>query len=440
MIAAPYILGAGSDLFWKFVDFCQSGAEGGTGAVKAAHGALGSVPGIGSALTAGGWVSILAPGVIGIGGAWLGNYVHTHYDRHGHIPWGNVIRYASLATSFLIALPSLLSGVSVGLTFLAFALGGVPAAYGMVNALYNTVGFMGKTSVVAAGGGLSGLAAHLLTCGTALLPAGAMLMGNHPAKTDGAFTVKLLPHAPLRVGQPCHLSFQLLDGQTGRPLNADELKVVHTQPLHTMIVDSGLQDYHHLHPRYDAASGTFICSFVPQSHLPYRMWNEAQLVDNVVTSQASAPISAHANYAPPAMIATNSEAQVHGIQARIMPQSPLRQSQSCVCDVRLTDASGAPISLEPIMGAYAHLVAFSADGKHFMHCHPLGAEPQSPSDRGNGHLQFHLMPDWVGGAKFFLQVRHEGQDITLPFGQMIRPSMQFTSRTAMDRHHMELVR
>ena len=74
------------------------------------------------------------------------------------------------------------------------------------------------------------------------------------------------------------------------------------------------------------------------------------------------------------------------------------------------------------MGAYAHLVGFSADRKHMMHCHPLGNEPKKDSERGGPTLQFHATPAFDGPVQFYLQIKQDGKELFLPIAGRILPA------------------
>ncbi len=96
--------------------------------------------------------------------------------------------------------------------------------------------------------------------------------------------------------------------------------------------------------------------------------------------------------------------------------------------LRITDSSGNPItSFAPIMGADAHLVGFTRDGSGMIHCHPTHTE-------GNA-LTFHIEPQQAGPTKFFLQVRPNGQEITIPIGQYIQPASRMAERVTQSHAH-----
>lgn len=200
VIAAPYVLpalGVGTSFMTKqIVTLCQTSAGNGIGLAGLVNGALEHIPGVGQTLAAGGWANAVSSGVLGIGGTLLGNYISKHYDRDGQIPWGKVIKYTAIATSMLIALPSILSGLSMGLTYLAFAFGGASVASTVSGALGSSLGLMGGINVISAGAGLSGLLAHVVTCGAAALPIIGGLWLGHQGKA-GPETPRTLPPSVL---------------------------------------------------------------------------------------------------------------------------------------------------------------------------------------------------------------------------------------------------
>ncbi len=392
------------------------------------------IPGIGLTLTAGALTTILASAAIGIGGMLLANWVEKHEQASDKIHWSKIIRAVSLATSILISLPSILTGISVGITFLADLLNtqwGNQAAYMLSSE--HSLGALSMAGHSSAGtGALSGLMAvlpHLITCGGAVLP--VMLAMFMAGKKDSQITpetcrCELVSATPTRSGEACIVSFRLRDAQ-GKPLTPNDLATIHTKKIHTMIVDSSLNDYHHLHPVYDPASGLFTCQFTPQSGAPYKMWNDLTLNGANQSTPIVCDLPSSARYSIPAHISQQSRVTAGDARAEITSDAPLRAGTAAMLTITLRDGAGQPLThLEPIMGAYAHLAAFSADGQHFSHIHPVGYD--------NGALTFHLTPEIAGGHKFFLQIQRDGAVQTIPFGQVIAPSLSFVKQAETPSH------
>lgn len=425
----------------------------GSGLAATLQGGLSHIPFIGEALTSTAPVSIFgvtvasgtlaclaASGFVGIGGALLANWMAKREDPNAPIHWSKWVRIAALATSALIVLPGVLGAVSVAITFLAGVFSSPATSATAINntamAMRDTLG--ATNAHVGAVGGLSSIISCLVSCGLGILPvslAGMVSPASKPA-TGGAgqanlgTTVELVSSPPTHAGQLCRLGFRLHDVATGRALTPAEIETTHTKKLHTMIVDRTLSDYHHLHPTYDADSGLFVAEFTPRSSQPYSAWHDYTQANGAhITTSNALPAAMRAPTLHPT-ISVAPMAKAGGIVADTSGNAALKAGSGGMLHISLKDAAGKPVTgLEPIMGAMAHLVGFSADGQHFMHCHPVAATADG--------VDFHVEPAQAGPTKFFLQLRRNGQDVVIPFGLRVEPSKQFITREATRPAHTQ---
>lgn len=420
----------------------HSGAA--SGLAGSINGVLGAVPLIGEKLAEGGFFTAAVAGITGIGGVLLSNFVAHKEDGTSSVQWSKVIKYAALATSALIALPTALTSLGTGLIYLATLAKGAgllsPAAVShvmtTVGATLGTIGGAAHSAMMGISG-LAGVIPHFLTCGMTMLPTALSMtvLKDEPqqlASAGGGMRVEMLANAPLEAGKPAHLHIRLKAGD-GHYLTADELEVTHTQKLHLLVVDQSLGDYHHVHPQPTNQPDVFEVDFTPRTSNRYTAWADFTPAldgrNRVIATQL--PSINQRNV--PATVRVNNEASAEGIQASWSSDSPLRQGEGAMVHVELRDAAGKPITdLEPVMGAYAHLVGFSADGKTLVHSHPLGEEPKTSAERGGPRLDFHVEPHVAGATQFYLQVQRGGQEVMLPFGQRILPPEK--------RTHAEMVR
>jgi hypothetical protein len=74
---------------------------------------------------------------------------------------------------------------------------------------------------------------------------------------------------------------------------------------------------------------------------------------------------------------------------------------------------GAPVALQPYLGAYGHLVGFRSRGLDYSHVHPLGREQSTIMFLG-------LLPR-AGRHRLFLQFRAGGTVYTAPFTVDVAP-------------------
>ncbi len=152
------------------------------------------IPAIGPSLAAGGWSMILTSSFIGVGGLLLGNWLQKR-EHEGDFPWSKVIRYGSLATSMLISLPSLLTGIGIGLSFLAnFFISDVAVMDTFTGALSATLGSAPMAHMAgASGSAIAAMLPHILGCGASIIPVSlAYFMGQkQPLPRIQAETISL---------------------------------------------------------------------------------------------------------------------------------------------------------------------------------------------------------------------------------------------------------
>ncbi len=394
------------------------------------------VPFIGEHLAEGGMFNMLATATTGIGGVMLGRYLTDEGDKNS-LQWGKIIQYAALATSALIALPTLLTGISMGLSYLSMVYDGGTYSDTVIEKMFYYVGISGASmdNMMMGASGAAAAIPHFLTCGISILPAMVglqMWQADHQTKSEDA------PHVAITL--PDHLAPNVpttarvkLSHANGKPLTVEELKVVHTEKVHLFIADESLNDYHHVHPRPTGVPGEFTVPFTPHSANNYQAWVELTPLggkEHIVKAEIEQPKRPHV----PTTITINNMAKHDDLKIVWEPTEPLIAGKDAMIRVNITK-DGKPITdLEPLLGAYAHLAGFSGDGSAMVHCHPLGEEPKKASDRGTGELMFHITPKSAGPTKFYLQFQRGGEEIFVPFGQMVAPPTKHAERVQTQRH------
>jgi len=420
VIAAPYI-GKLFDYGSNYVPEVMANCGAGSGLALTVSNFIKDIPLVGEVLAKGGWEAAASSGIIGIGGMLLGNYIQKHYDKEGDIPWGKIIKYACLTTSIFISLPSILTGLSIGVGYLTTALFSMNAGNTALTAMKDTAG-LATMSNMTAGAGIGSMLTHLFTCGGAALSvAGALFLDKDEAKNTHKhteykatnLTMEIASCSPVISGQECQISLRLL-GENGKALSDADLRETHTKKLHLMLVDDSLNDYHHIHPEYDEKTGCFVANFTPQMQNGYSAWSDFQLqTGEAFVLKNQLPVAR--DYHIPPAISHSNFASADGFNMDISANPPLQSGKDSTLVLRITDAEGNPAKLQEIMGASGHLVAFSKDKKDYIHCHPMEEVSK------NGELVFHVAPTNEGFGKFFLGIKVDGREATIPFGQYIQP-------------------
>lgn len=209
------------------------------------------------------------------------------------------------------------------------------------------------------------------------------------------------------------------------PVTPDSLKEVHTQKAHLLIIDDSLTDYSHIHPKPTNDAGVYEFEWNPiKNDAHYRMWADLFPLDTNAQEYAIGDLTTTQGLKGEIDKTISMQSSLDGMTFKLaFNNSELQAGKSTMGTITITDSKGNPIKdLEPIMGAFAHIVGFNEDFQTVVHIHPMGTEPTKDTDRGGPELQFHIMPEKAGFIKLFAQVKINSKELFAPFGIMIKDS------------------
>jgi len=243
--------------------------------------------------------------------------------------------------------------------------------------------------------------------------------GHDHSQHAGEPELVITPISPsaLKAGEENEVSLFIQDMQA-KPVDVSQFEVVHTQPVHLLITEPGLNDYHHEHPT-QKATGRYVFNFTPQTACSYRIWADVQLKGS------------HQHYIPLDLQGTedckesidktvNLEASSQGYDFKLELEGDLKTGEAVFANMSISK-DGQPVDfLEPVMGAFAHMVGFYEDYETIAHIHPMGEEPTEATERGGPSLSFHIVPKQAGYLKLFGQVQIDGKQVFAPFGILIK--------------------
>lgn len=208
----------------------------------------------------------------------------------------------------------------------------------------------------------------------------------------------------------------------GSPVTPDQLKTFHTEKIHLLIIDDSLSDYSHIHPTPSNEAGEYEFEWYPKKMAKYKIW--ADILPEATNEPEYVVITLENKVAQKGKIdrTTHKEVKTSNLNFKIdYSPSTLKSRKDGIITVKISDKNGEPFTeLEPIMGAFAHLVAFSEDFKTIAHVHPMGNEPEWFWENGGPELSFHITPPKKGFYKFFLQIKVNGEEKFIPFGALIK--------------------
>lgn len=225
----------------------------------------------------------------------------------------------------------------------------------------------------------------------------------------------LLPQGPIVPGKPVMVLAKLNHIEQRVALVDDDLQLVHTQKFHLLVMDSTFSDYQHIHPTPTGTPGIYSFQFTPKLAAGYRAW--ADVTPKITGKQTFASDDLGPKGSGGINKAESYEAMVDGYRFTLTFDKSPALDEASMGTIKVTDRSGNPVkTLQPVMGAFGHIVAFNEDYRTVMHTHPMGDEPTNDSARGGPELMFHFEPGKAGFTKIFAQIRVNGKDIYVPFG------------------------
>ncbi len=206
---------------------------------------------------------------------------------------------------------------------------------------------------------------------------------------------------------------------SGKPIAPEDLLVVHTEKLHLLIADPTLTDYQHVHPRPTRRPGEWSFSFTPRRGGAYRVFADFTPAATSRGLYANAELAVEGGVAVRLLPqrATNAwVAERDGYRFELRPaQEPVRAQRPVDLKFIITRADGAAVPMEPVMGAFAHLVAFDAARSGFAHLHPMEVDPTKAPDAIRPTLNFKITIPKAGRYVIWAQVNLGGRATFVPF-------------------------
>lgn len=247
------------------------------------------------------------------------------------------------------------------------------------------------------------------------MPGMDMSKGGHH---HGAATLKvaLTSAGAFTPGKAQAVALMLTDAKTGAPIGPNDLELVHTKKLHLLIIDESLTDYQHIHPVPGTKAGEWVFTFTPKFARTYRVWADSTR-SGADQEYVFADLPAGSQKAPAPDANPVATAELNGLKFALSFDGAVKAGKGVMGSVAVIDTkSGKPFTqLQPIMGAFGHVVAFSRDWGSIEHVHPLGNEPTKESDRSGPVVGFHMQPANSGVLKIFVQILANGKETIVPF-------------------------
>jgi hypothetical protein len=208
---------------------------------------------------------------------------------------------------------------------------------------------------------------------------------------------------------------------SGKSIAPEDLLVAHTKLLHLLIIDPWLDDYQHVHPEPGRVKGEWTFAFTPQREGRYRVFADFTPVATARGLYASVDVPVGraglpAGFTMVLQRATTWAVERDGFRFEIKPATPIVTARR-PADLRLviTRAGGGAVPMEPVMGAFAHLVAFDEARNGFAHLHPMEIDLDQRPDATRPELNFKITIPSAGRYVIWAQVNLGGREMFVPF-------------------------
>lgn len=230
---------------------------------------------------------------------------------------------------------------------------------------------------------------------------------------------------PIEGGREIEVKVRMEKADKSPVLPAD-LLVMHTEPIHLLIEEPGLGDYHHEHPVPTTTPGEYAFSFTPAKTAPYRIWADIVPAATGVQELPFVDLPSAGKAGPVADTDTRYKSAAGGYRFVLSlaggDHLPLKAGEARKMAIAIAHADGQPATnLEPVMNAFAHLVGFYSDYRTVVHLHPTGGDVLDPALRGGPALGFIFYPPKAGFIRLYCQVMVGGQMLFAPFNINVVP-------------------
>ncbi len=221
--------------------------------------------------------------------------------------------------------------------------------------------------------------------------------------------------------QPVQFTLRLATA-SGKPVAPEDLIVAHTRKLHLLIVDPTLNDYQHLHPEPGRRPGDWVFTLTPNRSGLYRVFAD------FTPAATQRGLYTSADFTVPGAVArvvreASTTAQAMGFNFELVLPPVFRAGQPVDLKFRIQTQGRdkMPVPLQPVMGAFAHLVAFDEARSGFAHLHPNETDLAKPPDSLRPELNFKVTIPEPGRYVIWAQVNLGGSEIFVPFWVDVTP-------------------
>ncbi len=221
----------------------------------------------------------------------------------------------------------------------------------------------------------------------------------------------------LKVKKNCKFEIKI-EQADGSPLTAKDVALSHTKKIHLLAVNESLSDYQHIHPVADSLfDGVWHFSITPNLTGKYMLF-----LDFIPTKSPRRVLLSSSFMVPgKSNVVESKEETLNFEHEHVNFRLSKTKSETREGQIELTLAGnlkdGSDVEFYPVMGAFAHMVAFDQKVNGFAHLHPLeDTRPLKKSETYKGNLTFGFSAPNPGVYRLWAQVKTSPKnEVFIPF-------------------------
>lgn len=183
-------------------------------------------------------------------------------------------------------------------------------------------------------------------------------------------------------------------------------------------MNESLNDYHHIHPTADSLfDGVWHFSLTPKLSGKYSVFFDFIPLKSPRRVLLSSSFSVSGEKSSPMSIDESLSYKFQNLEFELIKAASGSDPKEFNLTLRGLNENGDSAVFHPVMGAFAHMVAFDKTANGFAHLHPLGDErPLLESETFRGDLTFGFTAPATGTYRLWAQVKTSPRDeILIPF-------------------------
>jgi hypothetical protein len=223
------------------------------------------------------------------------------------------------------------------------------------------------------------------------------------------FAIQSTTQNSLQAGN-IHYSFSIFDNETQKTVSENDLVLTHTKIMHFLAYDASRNVFSHVHPQFDGKQWSVDLSLLTNGN--YFFWAQGQLLNGPAFSVSTQ--SKVINGLPEIKsIPLKDNRKANDLETVVeFDNVKIKAGQMAMINYKVSRTDGQMPSITPYLGADAHIVSVSPDGKVLIHVHPMSGS--TPSE-GMIHATFPSAGDY----RIWIQIIDGGVLRTIPLSVVV---------------------